>query len=70
MIHPYEVQEMDLHEAALALKVKNSNTLNKRITAGNYPGMFYKVGDEWRTTLHLIYEGQKRLAQEHTPAND
>jgi hypothetical protein len=28
--------------------------------------MFYKVGDEWRTSLHLIYEGQKRLAAEHS----
>jgi hypothetical protein len=66
MIHPYEVQEMTLDEAALTLKVKSSDALRKRIAGGNYPGMFYKVGDEWRTSLHLIYEGQKRLAAEHS----
>jgi hypothetical protein len=61
MIHPFELQELNLNEAAPIVKIK-PGTLQKQIRAGLWPGAFYKAGDEWRTTLMLLAECQKRRA--------
>lgn len=66
MIHPYDLREMYIDEAALTLLGKSNkqaqDTLTKRIDAGHYKGIFYKIGDRWVTTPKLIAEGQKNLA--------
>lgn len=52
-IHPYDLKPITVRELA-ALWGMNTDTLNKQINSGNYPGAFFKCGSEWRTNNDLL----------------